>query len=204
MWICSVMWMYHHGKQRKRAESKLWAASVERDVTEGDLGLGSVAQLDICTGTAVCSRVGDKASGGCAETLEGTVCTHFTDIASVPLFMFLNSGGRELRGRSPDHGGSDMLQLPGGQRHGVPVLSQGEEKYVESVCVREGRRFIDNNRVSSIPLQCIHRDLAARNILLSENNVVKICDFGLARDVYKDPDYVRKGDVRHIQHKSYR
>ena len=38
--------------------------------------------------------------------------------------------------------------------------------------------------------------MAARNILLSENNVVKICDFGLARDIYKDPDYVRKGNVR--------
>ena len=46
-----------------------------------------------------------------------------------------------------------------------------------------------------IPSQCIHRDLAARNILLSENNVVKICDFGLARDIMRDSNYISKGSV---------
>ncbi|XP_012937860.1 vascular endothelial growth factor receptor 2 [Aplysia californica] len=40
----------------------------------------------------------------------------------------------------------------------------------------------------------IHRDLAARNVLLAEDNVVKICDFGLAKDLYKDPEYHKKGD----------
>lgn len=37
----------------------------------------------------------------------------------------------------------------------------------------------------------LHGDLAARNILLCDNNVVKICDFGLARSLYKR-DYYRK------------
>ncbi|KAI1304167.1 Vascular endothelial growth factor receptor 2 [Halotydeus destructor] len=40
----------------------------------------------------------------------------------------------------------------------------------------------------------IHRDLAARNVLLAEDNIVKICDFGLAKDCYKYDNYVKKGD----------
>lgn len=36
--------------------------------------------------------------------------------------------------------------------------------------------------------------MAARNILLAENNIVKICDFGLAKTMYKDGNYKKKGD----------
>lgn len=43
--------------------------------------------------------------------------------------------------------------------------------------------------------QVLHGDLAARNILLAEDNIVKICDFGLAKTMYKDDNYKKKGDA---------
>lgn len=44
-------------------------------------------------------------------------------------------------------------------------------------------------------LQCIHRDVAARNVLLTSHREAKICDFGLARDIMNDSNYVVKGNV---------
>ncbi len=44
-------------------------------------------------------------------------------------------------------------------------------------------------------VQCIHRDVAARNVLLTSRREAKICDFGLARDIMNDSNYVVKGNV---------
>lgn len=44
--------------------------------------------------------------------------------------------------------------------------------------------------------KCIHRDLAARNVLVSDEYVLKIADFGLARDLANNDYYRKKSDGR--------
>ncbi|KGL91482.1 Receptor-type tyrosine-protein kinase FLT3, partial [Charadrius vociferus] len=55
--------------------------------------------------------------------------------------------------------------------------------------VAKGMEFLESK-------SCIHRDLAARNILVTHGKVVKICDFGLARDVVSDSNYIVRGNAR--------
>uniref|UniRef100_A0A8B9CSC6 receptor protein-tyrosine kinase n=1 Tax=Anser brachyrhynchus TaxID=132585 RepID=A0A8B9CSC6_9AVES len=55
--------------------------------------------------------------------------------------------------------------------------------------VAKGMEFLESK-------SCIHRDLAARNILVTRGKVVKICDFGLARDVVNDSNYIVRGNAR--------
>lgn len=52
-----------------------------------------------------------------------------------------------------------------------------------------------NRYIRFAPPQCVHRDLAARNVLICEGKLVKICDFGLARDIMHDSNYISKGNV---------
>ena len=44
-------------------------------------------------------------------------------------------------------------------------------------------------------LQVLHGDLAARNVLLADNGVVKVSDFGMSRKMYYESNYEKKGQV---------
>ena len=51
--------------------------------------------------------------------------------------------------------------------------------------VARGMEYLASKKV-------MHGDLACRNILLAGDNVIKICDFGLAKDIYKTNNYKKK------------
>jgi len=49
--------------------------------------------------------------------------------------------------------------------------------------------------INSFVAQCIHRDLAARNILVAEDYVLKVADFGLTRNIPNNDYYKKTTDV---------
>ena len=66
----------------------------------------------------------------------------------------------------------DYLQTPIGKKLSVEILVDMASQIADGMAYLETKSYI-------------HRDLAARNVLVADNNIVKVADFGLAR-VVKD------------------
>lgn len=86
-----------------------------------------------------------------------------------------------LRKRRPTSG----YERPNGEK---PPLS---EKQLISFArqISRGMEYLGSKK-------CIHRDLAARNVLVSDGLILKIADFGLARDIHSNDYYRKLGDGR--------
>ena len=59
-----------------------------------------------------------------------------------------------------------------------------------------------NSGIFSLPFpsyaQCIHRDLASRNVLVGNGLVAKVADFGMARNVSTDGQYIKVTEVNNL------
>ena len=81
-----------------------------------------------------------------------------------------------LRSLRPDSE-NNRLNLP------VPTISEILQMAIE---IADGMSYLSVKKI-------VHRDLAARNCMVSHNVVVKVGDFGMARDIYETEYYRKQG-----------
>ncbi|KAJ8673407.1 hypothetical protein QAD02_004669, partial [Eretmocerus hayati] len=151
------------------------------EVSSG-LGIQSSCVHDIESQHAKCSKPTDSGGSGPNQDGVGESVT--------------NDSGLELHCTNPSHQNSTICSSGGTDSNCCNFQPQtnAKTKY-ESVCIQDllswafqvarGMEFLSQKKI-------LHGDLAARNILLAKNKIVKICDFGLAKTMYKYDNYQKK------------
>lgn len=101
-----------------------------------------------------------------------------------PLFVIVEyAPDGNLRDFLRQHRPSAGYELAVGDKKEKKTLTQ-KDLVSFAYQVARGMEYLASRR-------CIHRDLAARNVLVSDDYILKIADFGLARDIHCS-DYYRK------------
>lgn len=115
-----------------------------------------------------------------------SMCTDMSFVSAAPTTVCGTDGKRRSSGASSWGEGNGHYR---GDYHHVDVRPiRSVDLLGWAFQISRGMEYLATRKV-------LHGDLAARNVLLSENNVVKICDFGLAKEMYKDYKYKKKSEV---------
>lgn len=77
----------------------------------------------------------------------------------------------------------------------VDLRLSSHVKYQSITLIRENEELFEICFMRILCLQCVHRDLAARNILVGNGLIAKVADFGMARDVSQDGEYIKTTEV---------
>ncbi|CAG0900972.1 unnamed protein product [Darwinula stevensoni] len=96
-----------------------------------------------------------------------------------------SSSGSEIVSKHPALKGNTSHQSSEGSDRSGQFTTRNLVSWAYQIA--KGMEYLGSRKV-------VHRDLATRNILLAEEKIVKISDFGLARDIYKNNQYITKGD----------
>uniref|UniRef100_A0A146L3H9 receptor protein-tyrosine kinase n=2 Tax=Lygus hesperus TaxID=30085 RepID=A0A146L3H9_LYGHE len=126
------------------------------------------------------SRSNSNYRGGSGYNTAGsncaTVTTDMTVLSSTPI----GEDGYLLNKELSQHYQGDFQQTEKKTICTQDLLCWGFQ-------IAKGMEYLASRKV-------LHGDLAARNVLLADNNVVKICDFGLAKSMYKKEIYTKAGN----------
>ncbi|CAG7722837.1 unnamed protein product, partial [Allacma fusca] len=84
-----------------------------------------------------------------------------------------------------DNSGDSKKKIPRASVENIPKMALKQSVLI-SFCkqIATAMAFIAEKKV-------VHRDLSTRSILVFQNNVVKITDFGMSRKLYDSPNYVQ-------------